>query len=551
MNASADVVALRATDAVRIIPSWTDEGLESLTIDLAARDEETHCLVALPAVPNEIRPGDAPLRLWMTAQYDGEDGARLPFVVYVVAFRDGTAVHQQPVKFFAGPEAVRLVLEVASLPDDADRYQLVVYASRSLRGSLRLGRPRMMAGPTAHAIGRGEHVSRPVDLARSWRQEGRRVICSSVFGEHWAEMPLGWRLDEVHPAALAAADWILYAPVNRMAFGVREPAPDPDDAHRRFIGSHTLLSFSVGTDSTAAMTLLPDESLRYYCQRSFRRYVIGSGAEVALPDPGPWDARLARISNLTVVPNNFELVRIAGSGRLGFAHTFGYGAIGLLLADHLDVGALAFGSVMEQVFLKSGNLYTDIVKLKSSSYNGFRRLVEAAGVFLALPTASCSEVLTTRISAEGRYRGVAISCPRPSPSGEACGTCFKCFRKLRLEGRTDAPPPDDNIVHLLEKHPLKSATSVVYAAQRSGYRHPSLKPFRDLDLDFLERYHGYAVEHLLPAQLGAHVRQEFARLGIEPMSPEDERRLRSIGQVFVPEAFNRERAGLSDAASAS
>jgi hypothetical protein len=250
------------------------------------------------------------------------------------------------------------------------------------------------------------------------------------------------------------------------------------------------------------------------------------------------------------VPNNFELVRIAGGARLGFAHTFGYAAIGLLLADHLDVGALAFGSVMEQVFLRSGNLYTDIVKLKSSSYNGFRRVVEAAGVFLALPTASCSEVLTTRISAEGRYGGVAISCPRPSATGEACGTCFKCFRKQRLEGRLDAPSPDDYVVHLLEKHPLKSATSVVYGAQRSGYHHPSLEAFRSIDLRFLERYHDYAVAHMLPQELGVHVRGEFAKLGIEPMTVEDERRLRTIGQIFVPESFNWERAGVPDPAIA-
>jgi hypothetical protein len=550
MNLSPDVVPLRPTDAVRIDTDWSAAGLGELTIDLSARDGETHCLVSLPSLPNDIDAGTAALRVWMTVHYDGEDGVRVPFVLYVAAYADGQSIHEQPLKFFAGPEEARLVLDVAALPEAADRYQLVVYASRTLRGRLRLSNLQLVAGAFTHAIGRGEPVRRAVDLERSWRQEDRRVICSSVYGEHWAEMPPGWRLDEVHPAALAAADWILYAAVNKMAFGVAEPAPDPDDNHRRIIGSKTLLSFSAGTDSTAAMTLLPDDALRYYCQRSFRRYFIGSGAEVTLPDPAPWDERLSRVANLTSVPNNFELVRIAGGGRLGFAHTTGYAAIGLLLADHLDVGALAFGSVMEQVFLRSGNLYTDIVKLKSSSYNGFRRLVEAAGVSFALPTASCSEVLTTRISAEGRFRGVAISCPRPSASGEACGTCFKCFRKQRLEGRVDVPAPEDSVVHLLEKHPLKSATSVVYAAQRSGYTHPNIDPYRDLDLGFLDRYHGYAVDHLLPPELGAHVRGEFARLGIEPMSADDERRLRLLGRTFVPEQFNWERAGLTDPAAA-
>ena len=374
------------------------------------------------------------------------------------------------------------------------------------------------------------------------------MVSTSAFGEHWAEMPSGWRLDEVHPAALAAADWILFSRADRLAYGVDVKAPDPDDAERRYIGSSTLLSFSLGTDSTAAMTLLPEDTLRYYCRRPYTSYLTKVGAAVPLPDPAPWELRLERLDNLIVVPNTFETIGIAAGARHGYGHNFGYAAIGMLLADHVDAGALAFGSVLEQVFLRSGHLFADVVALPSSAFNSLRKLINSAGVFLALPTASCSEVLTTRISESGQFAGMAISCPRAGADGTPCGTCFKCFRKLRLDGRTDAPDPDDGVVHLLEKYPLKSATSVMYAAQRTNYRHPALDPYRDVDLEFLERYFDYAIEHMIPEHLQDPVRGQFASLGIEPMTDDDELRLRTIGQVFWPESFSWSRAGIAEPA---
>jgi hypothetical protein len=155
-------------------------------------------------------------------------------------------------------------------------------------------------------------------------------------------------------------------------------------------------------------------------------------------------------------------------------------------------------------------------------------------------------VLTTRIADEGRFRGIAISCPRPLPDGTACGTCFKCFRRLRLEQAQDLPEPDDSVLHVLEKYPLKSATSVVYAAQRSGYRHPALEAYLATDLGFLDRYYPYALEHMLPESLASHVRSELDALGIAPMMDEDEFRLRTIGQTFWPEQFTWAKAGIPD-----
>jgi hypothetical protein len=545
INPTAEVVPLRPQDDVRVSARGGAGGIEQLELDLSARDGETHCLVALPAVPNEIPGASAGVRVWMTAAYRDVTQARLPFVLYMASYRDGKPVGEIPLRYLAGPEETSLVLDTM-IPAEADSYQLVVYADRRYRGTLRFRNIRLVSGTSEYRIGAGEHHVNEISLKRQWRQEGNRVICASVYGEHWAQMPAGWRLDEVHPAALAAAEWILYAGADRLAFGTSEPQPDPEDGRRRFIGPNTLLAYRLDPDTTAAMALLPDDTIRYYGRRPYRRYFTSTGTPVELPNAQPWEQRLDRLDNLIIIPNTFEQIQLTAGGRHGFAHNFGYAALGLLLADHTDAGVLAFGSVMEQVFLRSGHLFADVVALQRSSYHGLRRLVNSAGMFLALPTAGLSEVLTSRVSDSGRYAGLAISCPRAAADGTPCGTCFKCFRRLRLEGGIDAPPPEESVLRVLAEYPLKSATSVVYAAQRSGYRHPVLDEYRDTDLTFLERYLDYAVEHMLPPELGSHVRRELDMLGIDPMTEDDELRLRTIGQIFWPESFSWSRSGIGE-----
>jgi hypothetical protein len=545
LNDSGRVAALRRADRVQIDVHMDALGIDEVRLQLEDRTEEYHCLVSLPPMPSVTHTQQGSVRLHMRATYESADGARKPFYVYVVGFAGGKQISEERTRFFAGTDEARLVLDIA-LPSETNLYQIVFYADRTYHGCLTLRDLRLVAGDNEYGVGPGEHMARPISRARHWWQNGRRVICTTVFGEHWAEMPNGWSLDAVHPAALAAADWLLYSRAFETAFGTVEPMPDPGEAAGRPSGTRTLLSYSLGTDSTAALSLLPEDTLLYYCERPYTEYLTRAGASVSLPDPAPWDERLQRMVNLFVIPTTFEQIGIAAGGRHGFTHPFGYAAIGLLLADHVDAGVLAFGSVMEQVFLRSGNLYSDVVALPSSSYNRLRGLIESAGLFFALPTGGCSEVLTARISEQGRLPGVAISCPSPSRDGSACGTCFKCFRKLRISGDTNVPEPSESVLHELEKYPLKSATSVVYAAQRSGFQHPALDRYRDLDLGLLERYYGYAVDRMLPPGLGDHVRGQLQLLGVEPMTEADEQRLRTIGQVFWPEKFSWTQAGLRD-----
>ena len=152
-----------------------------------------------------------------------------------------------------------------------------------------------------------------------------------------------------------------------------------------------------------------------------------------------------------------------------------------MLADHLDAGVLAFGSVMEQVFLRSGNLYTDVVALARSSYNSLRRLLEGAGLFFALPTGGCSEVLTTRIADEGRFRAIAISCPGPSPTAPHVAPVSSASAsygwRVARPSRTDASVLQDCSEVSAEVRDERGV-----CGRSSGYQHPAMDRYGETDL---------------------------------------------------------------------
>jgi hypothetical protein len=391
---------------------------------------------------------------------------------------------------------------------------------------------------------------RLLDRSKTWSQSGTVLSVSSYAGTFTATMPLGWRLSDVPNNVLQVAEAILFARAEQIFTGARFIDVEralADAGPGQPFGDVDLLSFSLGQDSTAAYHLLPDSTVPFYVRRTFSEYRRADGALIPMASTEALDERLDTVDGLVTVATDFELIGPALGTRKGFAHSFGYSVIGLLLAPFLGARSIAFGSVMEQVFLKSGYNYTDVVALPSSALNLFRRLVHHAGIEVALPTGGLSEVLTNRLAAEGRLGGLAISCPKASGSGVPCGTCFKCFRKERLE-RSDSelPPPDPSVLKVLETHPLKSGTSVLYAAQQSGFTSPHTDQLlTSIDLTFLDRYHGYAFEHLVSHHYRDDVLGELRSRGIEPMATEDELWLRNVGSYLDPEEYDPVRAGVA------
>ena len=79
--------------------------------------------------------------------------------------------------------------------------------------------------------------------------------------------------------------------------------------------------------------------------------------------------------------------------------------------------------------------------------------------------------------------------------------CIKCFRKLGIDG--NVIKINKNIQNILEKYPIKMATSTVYSCQKSGYnKSENINKYINLDLVFLERYY---INYLYPAHNEVHL----------------------------------------------
>ncbi|MGH8827612.1 MAG: hypothetical protein ACRDVZ_08470, partial [Jiangellaceae bacterium] len=303
--------ARRDADDVRIAQDVCDGRLSSIELDYSRRGRDRHCLVALPPLPAEVADIRSPIWLRMSAQYEAADDGtmdpRRPFTLFVTWFAGGVAISEERHRFHAGAAEAALCLRLEGDPE-ADCYQVTFYSDRSYGGALTIGDPHIVADGHVFRFAAGRHAVTRIDRRKRWSQRGRRVSCRAFFGEHFADMPVGWSLDEVHPAALAMAEWFLYAKIEAAFFGEDVAAPVLPAVGGRPAGDRTLLSFSLGTDSTAAAALLPPDTQAYYCKRAYEAYLLPSGAEVSLPPHRIYAAGLARMPSLVIVPNTFEAI---------------------------------------------------------------------------------------------------------------------------------------------------------------------------------------------------------------------------------------------------
>ena len=533
-----------------------EAGSDSIAVDGTRSARVTHTVVRFPRF--DVRPFDLHARRTMRIDFGVEaTGGTLeaagtrssPYTMFVRQFDSAGGPIEADldrVRFMAGPDSRRVVLPVVLEPSTAT-VELALYQARDQPERVRLFRRRVVLGRTAYRQEGARLVSSAtVTDPGQWTQDGPRVVYRSYWGQSWAEMPPGWALERVHPNCLMAAEYLLTHNVNRHFLTQDEGARrfyDPPFGPARPKGDAILLSFSAGQDSTAAAAVLPADVTKVYCRRAYDGSYAANGAHVTLRKFDAEARALESFSPLVIVPNTFELIGIAAGLRFGFRDHFGYGAVCLLLADHFRAGYIASGAPMEHVFLGAGNRYVDILGNPSSQHNALTRFFAHCGIKLTLPVGFLSEVLTNAIVNASPYRGIAVSCPNVGQNGDWCGACVKCFRKLRLDGRP-APPPTDRIRASLAARPLKNASSVVFAAQRAREELPELAEYMDVDLDFLTRYHTTGFHGLLDERLQHEVGERLRLFGIDPMSSEDEDKLRRIGQVFVPDTFDPAVAGI-------
>ncbi|MCB7137203.1 DUF6395 domain-containing protein [Cellulosimicrobium marinum] len=211
----------------------------------------------------------------------------------------------------------------------------------------------------------------------------------------------------------------------------------------RAAGPRPGLAFSGGVDSTAALAVMPTDTVAVFLdrvagtgQRPSRLYVKDSALAAC-------DMVEALGYETYRVRSNLEHVRRP----VGFPVDWANGVPAVLLADHLGLGSVSWGMVAESGYRVGHASFVELTD--RAIYTRWSALLLGAGLEFGAPVAGVSEVGTTLVESRSRLAGVGQSCIR-GPKGQPCLSCAKCLRKSLLDaaikGRT---VPAAEVEHLL------------------------------------------------------------------------------------------------------
>lgn len=331
------------------------------------------------------------------------------------------------------------------------------------------------------------------------------------------QLPDGVRRELIHPDLEALAAYLIVHPFVDHAVTFDRPispafrralartwghesrsVDESLSARPRPLQGRPALAFSGGTDSTAAMAILPESTVAVYCERVDPPWVTPKGrfrAEAAL-------AACAAISDLgrdvRVVPTDFEHVR----SPVGFPTIWSNAAGAVLLADEIQADAMSWGIIAESAYGVGGYAFVD--------WAGRPVNDQWADIFatVQLPflqaVVGVSEVGTTRIVRASPFAGIPTSCVR-GDAGTPCGRCVKCFRKSLLDLAVSGGSPSDadldrfflmpDVRSTVGKFPIKHEDVIAYIAATYRGSQPLMSLLRRrvradiLDLAWLDHWY--------------------------------------------------------------
>ena len=307
------------------------------------------------------------------------------------------------------------------------------------------------------------------DLLSNWLQEGQRVWMRHPWGwTHW-DMPEGYSLAKTHPSLLHLAMQLL--------IGQWFPAAKQWSVDAREPGERLALAYSGGVDSTAALLLLPDDTVLAYHQRNF-----DSMLSHTLP-LATFEAIKQRTGReVLCIPSNHERIRTHHGKVNGFSDAHAAGVHLVLLADHLNLAGIAFGTPIDNTWLKRGSVFRDFAT--DPYWTKSRAMFAKAGLAYVLPINHLSEAGALEVCRQSELADVVNSCLRGV--GERwCGRCWKCFHKNGPLGR-EFDPNAPEITTFLNTKPLRTAQHALWALQVQRLEHlaPHLAPFLESDLSW-------------------------------------------------------------------
>ena len=339
------------------------------------------------------------------------------------------------------------------------------------------------------------------DFDRSnWDQKGNKIILKTTHMDVEFLVPEMFSLKRTSPDLLWAIEHVLLSPWNDIYNNKWVPTRRP--------GSRAGLSYSGGIDSTAAMCLMPTDTILFYLERNFESMIHHENAHRIL-------SHLEKEGRHVVsIQSNHEKIRTFHDKNAGFSTDYACMAHMILVADYFDLDAAGTGMPLENTYFYHGSKIRDFKE--SGFWKRYEPIFSYLGIPIYQPVAGCSEIVNNTIVNKSGYKGLATSCLRSTIPGKTCDSCWKCFRKNIFNELKWQMSPE--ISTFLTKRPLKQGIATLLALQilhKMNHQIPEevqdLIPLMSKDLGFLNKYWGQSID-LLPSKYQEITKERLSRL---------------------------------------
>jgi len=329
----------------------------------------------------------------------------------------------------------------------------------------------------------------------TWRQEKSKLWLDCEIGSFYWIMPKKWKIENTHNDLFKLAEWVLLDPW----------FPGIIDGHKwtRKPGNNPSISFSGGIESTAAMLVMPRNTILAYHQRDFESLLKHDNA-IRFIRRLKW--RYFR--KVHVIKSNHEKIRANWGKMNGFSTDLACAVHLILLADYFDLDSIAVGMPIDNSWLDKGRIFRDFPSC--SWYEKWVPPFKSAGLEINFAVNMISQAGCLEIVQKNGMANWAQSCLR-APAKSTCGRCWKCFFKNSLLGH-EIDIASNEIQKFSSTEPLKTAAMVLYATKKTGLfnKLEQLDRFAHININWFNQIYTPGFE-LLPLQYKLFIKENISR----------------------------------------
>ena len=323
--------------------------------------------------------------------------------------------------------------------------------------------------------------------------------------------PVGCSLDSIHPDHLALiamlavhpftkGELVFPNPISKRFFDATKiiskytcsPVDESIEPYYAIGDSFPGLAYSGGADSSAALAVMPGHTKPLFMERPDRKNSL-------------YDKTAALKSCSKLKALGYDVFTIECDVEylrhpIGFPTDLANAIPAILMAGHLNLDSISYGTVLESSYGAGHDKYRDYPTL--SHWRLWSRVFTGAGIPMSLPVGGVSEVGTKLILDKSFFEYLSQSCIRGKWK-KPCLNCWKCFRKELLTFGMEGVYDDNKIENLfrikearifLSQIPIKHENVIAYSVQRIESDCPTFLALKkrvigeDVDLSWLEKW---------------------------------------------------------------